>query len=426
MATDKSGSMDEEVQRFTKVYDTHTMYVHTTQTKEQVIADLGATLKTLKRRPEFRSLECDFRVNIPSDKEGRTFGHAYVYVSNPQVYHMLLKRKPDGSPNVRLTPDPNWTPPPPKEEVDPFADGASLSWADLLDEEEEESPPMIAEALPPLLTLGTEQDYVVEPAALMKALDHYQVNNVLYSRAAPPWLSEIEIKKIFQPYATRNSCTYPRVTFSARNEIFVTFDPGSHDARFALLMARKIEIPPGSCGSTESTLTTLIFSHASHKEPRKGTFGDGSERPPYQGHPSPQGHPRSIRTSAGNEPRSPPPRLSPTSNRKPAPVRTALDRNVRNSNTKNNPKLNGVIPKTNGTAQKTNCTAQKTTGPIRPGKENKSNKRKKQSSRDLSPHLRDSSGSIPATSPSFQPPEKRKVTSSYQGRYATLAKANDF
>jgi hypothetical protein len=38
-----------------------------------------------------------FKVNVIRDREGIPYGYGYLYVSNPEVYHILLGRNPDGS-----------------------------------------------------------------------------------------------------------------------------------------------------------------------------------------------------------------------------------------------------------------------------------------------------------------------------------------
>jgi hypothetical protein len=294
-----------------KHYDEHTIYCDTAVATEKQLADAfrQAILDAAKVLGEKNT--CKFKVNLLVDKEGKYFGFGYVRVSDPRVYWMLLGRNPDGSERVEEYPDPNWLPP-----TDPNTNlsveeiierNKNKTWAELAAEEDKYIQPIIKKQLPPLITLqGYEYDeeqrkhlrqlaleeerehskdkgklneipthgyFAIQRGYALDAPEGYFKNKIC-ARNVPDWIPLEAFKSIFSFYVSGESKnkkvlvhgkeeTYPLVNFFSSKKggkiVFVTFDPNSKDAIFALLMTKKTNIVHPQDPTKK---TTLIFMHA--------------------------------------------------------------------------------------------------------------------------------------------------------------------
>lgn len=80
-----------------KYYDNHTMYLFTSgATEKQLNESFREAMCTLEKTSGKR-YQCRYQVNIVRDKLGKTLGFGYLWVSNPEIYHMLIGNNPDGS-----------------------------------------------------------------------------------------------------------------------------------------------------------------------------------------------------------------------------------------------------------------------------------------------------------------------------------------
>jgi hypothetical protein len=283
--------------------DTYTVYVESgVATQEQVIGcmkkAIGEAEKILKVKDS-----CKFKVNLILDKEGKYFGFGYIRVSNPKIYWMLLGKNPDGSERVEERVDPNWKMPTHPNEglsIEQILDkNKNKSWFDISKEDDIFVQPKIKVVLPPLVTIpgflydkeqiahlkelqqeeqeeGQEQDEFEDPAIIEKKLQTVNLPDI-------PNIGYFEIpveafKSIFSFFLSSESTkekvsvrlgnkdikdTYPIVNFveskNAGKIVFVTFDPNTKDAIFALLMTKKTHI---TNPKNPTQKTTLIFMHA--------------------------------------------------------------------------------------------------------------------------------------------------------------------
>ena len=91
----------------TKSYDTHTLFLKCDCASTKQIQDsMRESLKKYQNEHGVK-LDCRWRVNVISNHEGELFGIAFVFVTNPAVYHMLLGKNPDGSDRVEFVDDPS-------------------------------------------------------------------------------------------------------------------------------------------------------------------------------------------------------------------------------------------------------------------------------------------------------------------------------
>jgi hypothetical protein len=256
--------------------------------------------RNYKKVPKKKTFECDIDVNVLIDRNGVYYGFCYVFVSNDEVYWMLLGRNPDGGERVLEYLDPEWIPPLPRSEKEP--ERVITDWYEMTLEEDKYIHPTIRESLEPLLIVpGYKYDkkqlthlqtiaiqdnedplevpnmgYFEISRAYSKDVPCDKMRNVLCARRVPNWITKDMLKEIFKRYATTGKVTadgdsYPLISLvegktDNNNIVFVTYDSESTDAIFALLMTRKIiKKHP----KNPNIKAMLIFDHAFENNKRK-------------------------------------------------------------------------------------------------------------------------------------------------------------
>lgn len=241
-------------------FNNHTFYVVDNRSNKK--ADKGAYLQAFQLALEDASkvlgtrIQSNFYVNIPEvyNKETRQTeykGHAYVWVSNPQLYNVIAKLNPDGSPRQRVV----------KRSIE-NAFSEDIKWGDV--EEEVEA---IFEKEDPLITFSANFD--PQPAFAPEIGDKV-VSYVLFSTKMPTKMNNIQeadIKQEMVKYATstkpiarkgtngqKRPDSYP-VVILTKKEVFVIWDPSTSDGMFATLMCKKLFLP------TKNRYEAFFFAH---------------------------------------------------------------------------------------------------------------------------------------------------------------------
>lgn len=313
-----------------KYYNEHLVYLNSgVATDSQIRRAINQALQNVRRKVNL-PLHTYYRVNVVSNRSGKLFGYSYVWFTNPEVYNLAIGRNADGSERVEYYDDPDWNPPSspegPEEIVDLNFITTNRSWADMVEEEERlqarYTRPKIRRELehlmpmPPIEYEGDQDEQarllLIEDAkrnetwiegmsievpdkiimtaapAYVSPIEDKYCSNVLCGLDIPPWISDRDLKGIFSPYVSKGFGNtkpmrkldgvskeedYPWVTLNkTRHMAFITFNPRSHDAQFALLMTRKLDFtkttdekriknesfPQGE----EVKRCTLIFNHA--------------------------------------------------------------------------------------------------------------------------------------------------------------------
>ena len=103
-----SDSNDKGDPNAPKYYNNHLLHVTTGVAYQgQVAATIRKAITDINKVLD-QPLKCDCRVNLVTDRNGTHFGYGYAWVSNTEVYHILLGKNPDGSERIDYTDDPNW------------------------------------------------------------------------------------------------------------------------------------------------------------------------------------------------------------------------------------------------------------------------------------------------------------------------------
>lgn len=235
-------------------YDEHTLFIKCDCASADQIRLAFREALTKYQTAIGKPLDCRFRVNLVENREGKSFGLAFVFVTNPAVYYMFLGKNPDGSDRVEYVDDPSWKSP---------ADGGltndagwssisepvytpGMSWADMTDLEEEYEQakeaqmnrhvcPKIAVQLEPLMVLPPfkltaeqieekrskiiadnagklefnsdlveipELAYFGVDRAMATAVDSKFMPNILKCSKIPMWVTKEDLKMQFAPYAS--------------------------------------------------------------------------------------------------------------------------------------------------------------------------------------------------------------------------------
>lgn len=256
------------------IYDKRTLFIKCDcASVEQIRQAFNDALTNYQTQTKI-NLKCRFRVNLVENREGKSLGIAFVFVTNPAVYHMLLGKNPDGSDRIEYRDDPSWT---------PLADGTSvndagwstisapvytpanfktLDWADIMEEEEEYERKLQAEKdkyvcpkipfpLEPLMTLppykltpeqiadkrekliednegkqGFDPDLVDVPEyahlvvdrAMATHVDPKYMPNILKCKTIPDWVTKEDLKIQFSPYASDSETRQERFIKGRRVE----------------------------------------------------------------------------------------------------------------------------------------------------------------------------------------------------------------
>ena len=300
-------------------YDEHTLYIKCDcASVDQIRNAFREALINYRNRVDGIAtdvVETRYKVNLVTNHDNVSLGFAFVFITNPAVYYMLLGKNCNGSDRIEYRDDPSWVAPTDDKLINNagWCSTKSTSWADMdeeYDREEEERQrhirPKIAVQLEPLMTLPpfkltkeqidekkskiimenknkpnfdeefvevSDLAYFGVDAAFVMYLDHKYMPNILKCIKIPMWVTKEDIKVEFASYASNSKTlherfikgrkieeAYPFVNINNDRVGFVIFDPTTRDAQFALHMMMKTTISKEVAGKTETV--TLIFKHS--------------------------------------------------------------------------------------------------------------------------------------------------------------------
>lgn len=275
--------------------DNHTLHLTCDgATSTQIYAAMSTAIKNYQATSG-RSLDCRYRVNIIASKEGRNMGFAFVFVSNPEVYYMLLGQNPDGSDRVEYIEDPNWDKPTGQDIVNDagwatvemdfdspieWRTASDMDWSleaersdealrkqsevqnqlkcpkiciqlgslmtlppyFLTDQQVEEKRCKIIETNkdnpdfdPAMVNVSNECNFRVQPAVVC-CLESKFMHNILRTKNVPEWVSERDLKTAFTPFASDSTTLHTRFVKGRKIEECYPFVSISPDERTAFVV----------------------------------------------------------------------------------------------------------------------------------------------------------------------------------------------
>jgi len=282
-----------------RFYDEHTLYLECGVANEQQIIDSVKTVIAQAEKLLNRRLNRSFNVNVVMGKNGEYLGYCYLRLASTEIYWMLLGRNHDGTErfeeriefsqkkNENFQADKNE-----KFEVD-------KTWYERTLEEDAKIQQIIKRQLPPLLSLPgykyeddqinhlkkisvspiPEMGYFIVSRGYATDAPPGATRHRLCARNLPKWVTEKMLKDVFVSYVSDSkkigityferqeiSDTYPIIHIinnykNSQNTVFVSFDPSTKDAIFALLMTKKI-ILNNDTRSAGSSSCCVHFTHS--------------------------------------------------------------------------------------------------------------------------------------------------------------------
>lgn len=296
----------------TIIYDCHTVNASTGDMTEAEVKYFCNLVRKFIR--DKFNIDSEYRVNTItySDKENpgerKLKGVSYIYWKAPEAYHLILGNRPDGTSLTRQV-EVDSDEEPIKQEIsswdditskpasswddimDPVIDDNSKSWADM-SEKAEKTKKIITIKEEPLIpdfvytrNNGTKINITMQ-ALFVKSFEDERSNNYdMYklSGLVPKSMTTEQLFQMFEIFS--NKPGYPKVeikqnsktdTFS-KNIAFITFCPGTNDARFAreIMLFTKVKI--------QNKEEILKFDHPLTRNSDTKNFERGnSDRKNYQ------------------------------------------------------------------------------------------------------------------------------------------------
>lgn len=281
----ENNSSSEEPKK-TKFYDDRTLSIETgTLSPEEICTALQGTMMEIRVKfgiPAYFHMA--YVMTKTPNGELIPKGWCYLTVNRPEVYHLLLGRKPDGSENVDYIQDPDWVAPPEEDDVEeddeldlpPLPDFRSMasntgpitswndfpsynmSWADIMQDEIDREqrkidrePPMIKVFLGKLISdpkVMTKSGWytIVSVASRVKVdMNSEEFLNIDTNKVQgffPNSLSVKELENYFKAFSP-SSDRYPEIIETKikgpcrgppSRLVIVKFKPQSHDALFVV------------------------------------------------------------------------------------------------------------------------------------------------------------------------------------------------
>jgi hypothetical protein len=222
-------------------------------------------------------IQCDFYVNIISNKDDYSSGIGFVYLTNSEFYYILFGKNKDGSERFEYIDDPDWVDPPrsrsgssssslkiseeKKKSLDNSNSLFNLDWTAIMEADEDYERqekiiknkhvcPKIKIALEPLIVVDID-DFYLEPCqpAKVEGTNHH---HILKSTNLPSHIDINDLNDKFRPLVSDQNATYkrkvkgkitehlyPYIIITKDRTAYIIFDENSNDARFAIHQSRK-------------------------------------------------------------------------------------------------------------------------------------------------------------------------------------------
>ena len=260
-------------------YDNHTVFIKcSNEYSENDIIDMFQDFLYDYMDESGDDIRSDFYVNIISNKDDVSYGLAFVYITNSEVYHMLFGRNKDGTERVEYINDPNWVAPPRsrtnsnsaslklseerKNAVDNKASLFKLDWGSIMEADEEHEKqetavknkyvcPKIKVSLGPLMSPMVDSKPLHIEQALPSEVKNGYHSNIIKSSILPESITIEDLNEKFKPFVTNKEAIYqqkvkgciiehpyPYIVINNKTA-YIIFDEKTSDAKFAIHMTKK-------------------------------------------------------------------------------------------------------------------------------------------------------------------------------------------
>lgn len=244
------------------LHDNHTLYVSFDGLdREGVIKAFKDSFQSVKTYLASMSMALttdNYHINYVTNKEGKSYNLAYIWVGDLKAYNVLAGLRPDGNPwsndkvsfsSVNTSSSPI-TIQSPKASATPIASPNTSRWADEMDEEEERVVAEMKRYEPnpsiPKLSMARCNFYLPEDESDPDAL---------YTRTTVEGISVEDIKGIFNRFC-KGSFHVTKCNIKRGNAFIISFPQNSNRALFLQKVLHKYELVK------RSKTYTLIFTLA--------------------------------------------------------------------------------------------------------------------------------------------------------------------
>jgi len=263
-----------------KFADQHTFYVINKHLPaSDLIREVGYVIKNaIKKIKPTPTVNTEMKFNQVTNKAEENQGFGYLWVKDPQAYHLLAGRNIDGTERIQQTTigNPDELQQQAEAEIDKLTldtyvdtNGRSrwtpTAWADLEEKVDiikaRYQPKIDTIKLPSLVSfdkiIKKVKEFTLTPM-LVKEVDPNFAPNILRSSPGTPIPSFVTCSQLQQVFAGYSKDTkYPEVSINKNQMAFVTFSRATREAQFALLMNTKVNF-----ADRNGKKHTVVFVHA--------------------------------------------------------------------------------------------------------------------------------------------------------------------
>ena len=226
---------------------------------------------------KFETGNCDYYINVVTNREGKIFGHSYGWISNIKVFNIMVGLNSDGSERMKEIEDEEWEPPE-DDEIDAL-EGVT-SWGDVTEIEQSYERPLIKVKEEPLFVFpgiphteeqfkSTGQEYGFIEVSEAKFKDKNN-SNIIFSNNIEDtfdleffknFFSKFEKDKTLHCKNKNKKFTYPLVNIK-NNKLVVKFSPlYNNTASFLINVIKKINL----CDIKNNKSKLFFFSQVKKK-----------------------------------------------------------------------------------------------------------------------------------------------------------------
>ena len=260
------------------LYDVHLLYIYTNNLEERQIAKAFARGIRKYEEESGDTIRSCFRINMVRNITNELLGYAWIYITDPKLYHLLVGNNADGTERIQVKEEPSKHAPaePFEKYLEREIKNANISEGSWGREAEIEQirhrvkrlyePNRIEIKLPPLIQPIMAKGQ--EPITISRAKLNYpeakfnsgQLKNTEFT-TIEPWMDRDLLYDLFRPYVSNQAdFNYPKIRVNdkgAHITVFVEYEPGTTDFIVALNMVKKIYLrdPNG-----DPVLLTFNFS----------------------------------------------------------------------------------------------------------------------------------------------------------------------
>ena len=212
--------------------------------------------ETISKLPELSDINYELYINCVCNKDYLKLGYSYIWVSNIEIFNVLLGFNRDGTERIEIIEDENWI----KPEIEEPPKGSD--WNIIADYNSKITPPTITNYLgpllnfPPIILTDEEQRHyknynqdIELSFSKARIYEDSQYKNSIFSNKVPDWVTNEMLKKFFSKFEkdinthikNNNKFTYPIINRKDNNVNIIFSKMNKNTASFVINLVKKTE-----------------------------------------------------------------------------------------------------------------------------------------------------------------------------------------